>query len=84
MSADVKAYHKSHMPKVMFLACTARPRPGRGFDGKVEMWSSMHASKETVIGETDIVECVTINTDEYHKWLLQKNGVFGATSVIML
>ena len=26
MPADVKVHHKSHMPKVMFLACTAQPR----------------------------------------------------------
>ena len=28
--------HKAHIPKVMFLAATARPRPG--FDGKVGIW----------------------------------------------
>ncbi len=30
--------HKSHIPKLMFLAAVARPRPEVGFDGKIGLW----------------------------------------------
>ena len=35
---DPKVFHKSRMPKVMFLAGTARPRAEYAFDGKVGIW----------------------------------------------
>lgn len=33
-----KPQHISHVPKVMFLAAVARPRPRFGFNGKVGLW----------------------------------------------
>ena len=38
MPSDPKIYHKTRIPKVMFLAVTARPRPEYRFDGKVGLW----------------------------------------------
>ena len=35
MPADPRVFHKSRMPKVMFLAVTAKPRAAYNFDGKV-------------------------------------------------
>ena len=38
MPADPRVYYKSRMPKVMFLAVTAKPRDEYDFDGKVGIW----------------------------------------------
>ena len=38
MPACPRVYHKSRMPKVMFLAAVAKPRPEYGFDGKIGIW----------------------------------------------
>ena len=38
MPASTKVYYKSRQPRVMFLAVTAKPRPGYQFDGKVGIW----------------------------------------------
>eukprot|EP00117_Sycon_ciliatum_P044524 scpid94515/ scgid32113/ len=84
MPADPRVYHKSRMPKVMFLAVTAKPRAEYGFDGKVGMWpftvvrkaKRSHAKTGTVAGETDIIESVTVTAEEYRHTMLKKNGVF--------
>ena len=38
MPAPARVYHKSRMPKVMFLAAVAKPRPEYEFDGKIGVW----------------------------------------------
>ena len=86
MPADGSVYHKSRMPKVMFLAATARPRPEYGFDGKIGIWpftlerkaKRSDARTGTVAGETDILESVTVNAEEYRKVMLKKDGVLDA------
>lgn len=86
MPADAKLYHKSRVPKVMFLAVTAKPRPEYKFDGKVGIWpftvvrkaQRSHKATGTVAGVTDIMESVTVTAEEYRKVMLRKDGVFDA------
>ena len=42
MPGNPKVYHKSRMPKVMFLAVTAKPRPDHDFDGKNQHMAFHH------------------------------------------
>ena len=51
MSADSSVYHKSRMPKMMFLAVTTHPRAEYDFDGKIGLWPS------TVQRKANIVTC---------------------------
>ena len=69
MPADVRVYHKSRMPKIMFLALTAKPCPEHDFDGKIGIWpftvtrKAKHSSNTrtgTVAGKTDVLELVTV------------------------
>ena len=84
MPGNAKVYHKSRMPKVMFLAVTAKPRPEHDFDGKVGIWpftvirkaKRSHSSTGTAAGVTEILESVTVTAEEYRKVMLQKDGVF--------
>ena len=84
MPGNAKVYHKSRMPKVMFLAVTAKPRPEHDFDGKVGIWpftvvrkaKRSHSSTGTVAGVTEILESVTVTAEEYRKVMLRKDGVF--------
>ena len=84
MPASPKIYHKSRMPKVMFLAVTARPRPEHGFDGKLGLWpftvtrtaKRSDSRTGTVAGETPILEPVTVNAEVYRNVMLRKGGVF--------
>ena len=72
------------MPKVMFLAVTARPRPQHGFDGKLGLWpftvtgtaKRSNSRTGTVAGETPIIEPVTVNAEVYRNVILRKGGVF--------
>ena len=60
--------HKAHIPKVMFLAATARPRPG--FDGKVGIWrvaapkTAKKTSKNHASGDV-YDEDVTMTSEHY-------------------
>ncbi|XP_065197249.1 uncharacterized protein LOC135828754 [Sycon ciliatum] len=86
LAAAARVYHKSRCPKVMFLTAIARPRPDHDFDGKVGIWNFTKVRKAkrsnrntgTVAGETDIVETVTVDADEYRSVMLKKGGVFDA------
>ena len=40
-----KVFHKSRMPKLMFLVVTARPRPEYKFDGKIGIWCARVARR---------------------------------------
>jgi hypothetical protein len=79
-----RVYHKSRMPKVMFLAVVGRPRPEYGFDGKIGIWSftverlAQRGNKRTgtVAGETVIIEDVKIDAAAYVKKITGKGGVF--------
>ena len=63
-----KIFHKSRMPKVMFLAAVARPRPEYDFDGKIGIYPfaierlAQRNNKRTgtKAGETVIVEDVKV------------------------
>jgi hypothetical protein len=53
----LKAQHKSHIPKVMFLTAIALPRPEYEFNGNIGIWrvcESVEATKKarTITGET--------------------------------
>lgn len=82
-ASDPKIFHKLHMPKVMFLCVTARPRPEYDFDGNASLWpftaqrftKCSDARTGTVAGETQILESVNVNAEEYRKVMLQKDGV---------
>ena len=70
------------MPKVMFLAMTAKPRPDHDF-GKVGIWPFTTTRKarrsnmrtRTVAVVTNVLEPVSVTADEYRKVLLRNNGV---------
>ena len=74
------------MPKAMFLAVTARPREEYQFDGKIGVWpftitrfaKRSDSRTGTVAGETQVLESVTVNADEYRSVLLKKDGVLAA------
>ena len=65
MLADLKLYHKSRTPEMMFLTVTARPSIEYGFDRKNELWSFAVVRKArrsdvrtgTDAGKTEIMEC---------------------------
>ena len=84
MPASAKVYHKSRQPRVMFLAVTAKPRPEYQFDGKVGIWPFTLTRKaqrsvkkaDTVAGQTDILESVSVTAEEYRKFMLRAGGVF--------
>ena len=73
----------TRMPKVMLLAVTALPRAEYQFDGKIGIWPFAVQRKAkrsdsragTVAGETDVLESVVVNAEEYRKVMLKKNGV---------
>lgn len=52
--------HKTHIPKVMFLSCNARPRPDKQFDGKIGIWrvneqdTAIRASKNRNAGTREM------------------------------
>ena len=79
-----KCYHKSRMPKLMFLVVVARPRPDHNFDGKVGIWwfsivrKAGRSDSRTgcVKGVTDIMDLVTVDATEYRKKLTGQGGVF--------
>ena len=83
MPADLRAYRKLCMPKVMFLAVTAKPRDEYDVDRKVGIWpftlvrkaKRSDARTGTVAGETDILKTVTVTAEEYRKVMLRKDGV---------
>ena len=91
MPADPHVYHKSRMPKFMFLAVTAKPRYEYNFNGKVGIWpfTLMRKAKRsdartgTVARETDILETVTVTAEEYRKVMLREDAVFDKTREVM-
>ena len=38
MPDPLSVWHKSHIPKIMFLTALARPHLDRNFDGRVGIW----------------------------------------------
>ena len=74
----------SRVPKVVVLAVCARPRPEYGFDGKVGLWSftlERQAKRNnvrtgTVVGETMILEDVSVNAVVYRQNIIGEDGVF--------
>ena len=81
-----KVHHKSRMPKLMFLAAVARPRPEYNFDGKIGIWyfanvrkaQRSHASTGTVKGVTDILEAYSVTADVYCDLVVGKGGIMEA------
>ena len=75
MPSDPKIYHKTRIPKVIFLAVTARPRPEYGFDGKVGLWPfavttvARRSDRCTgpVAGVTQMLQTVNVDAAEYRK-----------------
>ena len=75
MPSDLKIYHKTRIPKVMFLAVTARPPPKYGFDGKVGLWPfavtivarRSDRRTEPVAGVTQMLQTVNVDAAEYRK-----------------
>ena len=91
MPADPRVYHKSRMPKFMFLAVSAKPRDEYNFNGKVGIWpfTLMRKAKRsdartgTVARETDILETVTVTAEEYRKVMLREDAVFDKMREVM-
>lgn len=82
--AAPKIYHKSRTPKIMFLAVCAKPRSEYGFDGRIGLWSftlerpakRSNVRTGTVIGETLMLEDVSVNATAYRQKIISKDGVF--------
>ena len=82
--APPRVFHKSRMPKIMFLAVCARPRPEYNFDGKIGLWSftlerpakRSDVRTGTVVGQTMILEDVSVTAPEYRMKIVGKDGVF--------
>ena len=70
-------HSKSHIPKCMFLAVTALPRPEKGFDGKIgffrvsEMVTAKRTSKYHQRGD-QYEKDVTMNAAKYLEMMTQK------------
>jgi hypothetical protein len=75
--APPRAQHKQAIPKVMFLAANARPRPEYGFDGKIGMWrvtglkEALKKSKNHEKGDEYEVD-ITMNADAYRDLMVNK------------
>ena len=77
-TAGTKVYHKSRMPKLMFCAAVARPRPEYEFDGKVGIFFFGFKRKAkrgnkltgTIAGVTDILEDIKVDAHVYRAVLL--------------
>ena len=80
--APPRVFHKSCMPKIMFLAVCARPRPEHNFDGKIGLWSftlerpakRSDVRTGTVVGQTMILEDVSVTAPEYRMKIVGKDG----------
>ena len=71
--------HKAHIPKVMFLAATARPRPG--FDGKVGFWrvaAPKTAKKTSKNHDKDDVYDEDVTMTAEHYFTMMTTQVFNA------
>jgi hypothetical protein len=74
--APPRVQHKSHIPKAMFVALSARPQPERGFDGKVGIFSctelveAKRRSKNHDAG--DLKEVDVPVTAEYYREVMEK------------
>jgi hypothetical protein len=81
LPAPARAQHKNAIPKTMFLAANARPRPEYGFDGKLGMWrvtelkEALRGSKNHERGDVYEVD-VSITAEVYRNLL--KTKVFPA------
>lgn len=70
-----KFQHKSHIPKAMFIALSARPNPARHFDGKVGIFSctkivaAQRNSKYRTAG--DLMEVDVAVTAEYYREMME-------------
>ena len=77
MPEPPKAQHKNAIPKVMFVAANARPRPEYGFDGKIGMWrvtsfkTAQRGSKNHDRGDVYEVD-ISINAAVYRQLLQNK------------
>jgi len=79
-----RAFHKSHVPKLMFLCAVARPRPEYAFDGKIGIWffavqrkaKRSNKSSGTVTGVTDILEPLNVDAELYLNTMCGSMGVF--------
>ena len=91
MPANPLVYNNSRMPKVMFLAVTAKPRDEYDFEGKVGIrpFTLVRKAKRseartgTVARETDILETKTVRAKEYRNVMLRKDGVFDKMRAVM-
>lgn len=72
-----KVQHKSHIPKAMFIALTARPNPAHKFNGKVGVFSctkiveAQRNSKNHAAG--DLMEVDVSVTAEYYREMMEKH-----------
>ena len=84
--AAPKVFHKSRMPKIMFLAVCAKPRNEYGFDGRIGLWSftlerfakRSNIRTGTVVGESLMLEDVSVDARAYREKIINKDGVFDA------
>ena len=84
VTAPPRMFHKSRMPKIMFLAVCARPGLEYNFDGKIGLWSftlerpakRSDVRTGTVVRQTMILEDVSVTAPEYRMKIVGKDGVF--------
>ena len=84
MPGSPKVYHKSRMPKLMFLCACAVPRPCYEFDGKcaIHFFGQMRKAKRscartgTEAGVTDVIDTMKIDTACY--WEMMRDFVLPA------
>jgi transposase len=76
MPDPISVQHKSHIPKVMFLAAVAQPSPEHDFDGKISLirvCEEMVAKRKSTYheaGDVYIHDC-TMNAERYRSFMMQ-------------
>ena len=82
--ASTCIYHKTRISKVMVLSVCTRPRPKYGFDSKVGIFSftrerlakRIEVRTGTVVGETLVLEDVSVTAEQYRTKVIASPGVF--------
>lgn len=76
MPEPVRVQHKSHIPKIMFLAAVARPDFERGFDGKISLIRvceeriAERTTRNRERGDVYFHDC-TMNAELYRDFMMQ-------------
>lgn len=83
---DDTVHHKSHIPKIMFLAAVGSPHQkpdGTNFDGKIGIWPFIHyveaqrTSKKRPRG-TEEIKGYNVDADSYYEMMTKADGVLAS------